>query len=166
MKFRRFNLSKSNKLWLSITFLALIYFNVNFVQIYFDSLELDSYNLFRFAFILIIDILFVGISIYMISMKIELTDIGVVYSSLFHKTEINWSDIKSYGVFLSGMYGYKTLLEFEDYFKNNSLNKIIFISSENDILPETLYKTSKSSYITFSFRDEVMRMVINKMKKI
>ena len=104
-----------------------------------------------------------GISIYMTSMKIELSDIGVKYISLFHTTEINWSKIKSSGVYLSGYYGYKSLLEFEDYFKNNSLNKIIFIATENNILPETLYKLSKASYITFSFRDDVMKMVIKKM---
>ena len=163
MKFRRFYLSKSNKFLLSTLVLALIYFNFNFVQKYFETFELDSFNLFRLSFIFIIDILFVGISIYMTSMKIELSDIGVKYISLFHTTEINWSNIKSSGVYLSGYNGYKSLLEFEDYFKNNSLNKIIFISTENNILPQTLYKLSKSSYITFSFRDDVMKMVIKKM---
>ena len=163
MKFRRFYLSKSNKFLLSTLVLALIYFNFNFVQKYFETFELDSFNLFRLSFIFIIDILFVGISIYMTSMKIELSDIGVKYISLFHTTEINWSNIKSSGVYLSGYYGYKSLLEFEDYFKNNSLNKIIFIATENNILPETLYKLSKASYITFSFRDDVMKMVIKKM---
>ena len=160
MRFSKINILTTNALF----FLALIGF-VAFMN--FECFEkIGQIPKLFLIFMFVCDLLMVGILIWGLTSKITISDKEIRYKSIFKDITIEWTQIKSYGIFVTGS-NVKYALDRKDYDKFILAGqKNIFITDYEGFTPAMFKIRPKNGHIYFDFhyRKGAIQFIDNKMK--
>ncbi len=162
MKFSRLNLLTSNGLF----FLLLYAFNFYVFFVFIKNIT--TIPAIGIITIFILEILLCGIIIIPATTKVVITDKGIRYKSLFKEVIIEWNQIKSYGVYITGS-NVKSTLNPREYDKFKwAAQKFIFITEKENYKPKLFRIRPKKgfAYIDFHYRKNAMEIIEDKMTKI
>jgi hypothetical protein len=162
MRFSKINLFNSNGLFTFFLFGFLVFLNSIFI--------INAYvtPLLALIFVAISDLFVIGFIILGLTTKVTITDNGIIYKSVFKKIIIDWIQIKSFGVYVTGR-NVKYTLDKVDYNKFIWADqKFIFITDKDDYTPAIFRLRPKSgfTYFDFHYRQEAMQMIEDKMINI
>jgi hypothetical protein len=159
MRFSKINLFSSNGLFTFFLFGFLVFLNSIFV------INANVIPLFALIFVAIIDLFAIGFIILGLTTKVTITDNGIIYKSVFKKLFIDWIQIKSFGVYVTGR-NVKYTLDKCDYDKFIwAGQKFIFITDKEDFTPAMFrFRPGKGLvYFDFHYRQEAIKMIEEKM---
>ena len=159
MTYSKINLFSSSGLFILILLGFLIFLNSTFI------INENVIPLLAFIFVAIIDLLVIGFIILGLTTKVTITDNGIIYKSIFKKVKLDWIQIKSYGVYVTGS-NVKYTLDKVNYDKFIwAGQKIIFITDKEDYTPGMfrLRPGKGLVYLDFHYRQEAINLIDNKM---
>jgi len=159
MKFLKVRFLSSNGLLFLLSLIGVLFINMlvigNLSQIPIIALVIFSlYNLIVLAGIL-----------WGLTAKVELSESGIGYKSIFRKVYIDWAKIESFGIYVTGS-NVKYTLDKADYYKFIwAGQKFIFVTEQKDFEPAMFRRRPKTGYIDFHFRKEACEMIERKIKE-
>jgi hypothetical protein len=119
-----------------------------------------------FVFVFLVDLLIIGGILWALTAKVELSENGIEYRSLFKKVKIDWTRIESYGVYVAGS-NVKSTLDKSNYDKFIwGGQKFIYLTEQKNFSPGMFRQRPQTEYIDFHFRKEAIEMIENKMKSM
>ena len=160
MKFLKVRLISSNGLFILALFGPIVLINFTCIE------KSNQVPLLFFIFIFLSDLfIFVGI-IWALTTKVELSENGIEYKSIFKKTYINWTRIESFGVYVTGTNVKYTLAEanYDKFIWGGQ--KFIYLTEQKDFSPAMFRRRPKTGYIDFHFRKEALEMIERKMNTV
>jgi len=160
MRFLKINILTTNALF----FLAIIGL---FAFMNFECFEkIGQIPKIFLIFMFLCDLLMLGFLMWGLTTKISISDKAIRYKSIFKDITIEWTQIKSYGVFVTGS-NVKYVLDRKDYDKFILAGqKNIFITDNEGFTPAMFKIRPKKGHIYFDFhyRQEAIQFIENKMK--
>lgn len=126
--------------------------------------NMSQMSLLFFIFIAITDIIIAGVIVLGLTSRVELSENGIQFKSLFKKTNLTWNQIKSFGVYFTGRNITKTIdkKEYEKFIWGGQ--KFIYLTDQKGFNPSKLISKPQSGYIDFHFRKEAIQYIEDKMK--
>ncbi len=159
MKFSKVNILSSNGLFMIILFGFLIFMNVE------SYLKVEQVPKLFFVFLFSIDLFIVVLIIWGLTAKITISNNGIRYKSMFKDLNIDWNQIKTFGVYVTGS-NVKIEIDKADYDKFILAGqKNIFITDKEDYHPAMFRRqpNSEFKYIDFHYRHRAMDLISQKM---
>ena len=159
MRFSKINILSSNGLFIIVLLGFISAVNIGCYS------KADQIPVLFFVFVIIVDLFIVGLIIWGLTSKITISNSGIRYKSMFKDLTIDWNQIKTFGVYITGS-NVKTVIEKTDYDKFVLAGqKNIFITDKEDFSP-SMFKirpNSEFKYIDFHYRPKAIDMIEQKM---
>jgi hypothetical protein len=160
MRFSKINILTTNALFFLALIGLLAFMNFECCE------KIGEVSKLVIIFIFLCDLLMLGFLIWGLTSKISISDNGIRYKSIFKDITIEWTQIKSYGIFVTGS-NVKYVLERKDYDKFILAGqKNIFITDNEEFTPAMFKIRHERGHIYFDFhyRKEVIQFIDKKMK--